>query len=324
MEFINSKKYKKVVDELFSNNENLDMAVAFLGIGAEDFFKKTKKKIRFLCNFESGACNPNLIEKLFKQKNIELKTNPLLHAKIYIQDSSIIIGSANLSANGLSLEGAEQTAWHEVGVLSNNENLIKKSKTWFNDIWNESKDITMGDKNYQKDNWQKRRDRRPTKKDNRENSLIKEALNGHALIDRRIYFAIYNEFATEEATDEFINETNDSENYDFFEDWSNLPDDSYLISIHCDKNEKLTFDGLRRMPEMPFLKKFKLKDGSESEIKICHIVDNIMEFKLTTADKKEIREKFELIKSCAKHHESKPQYNAYTVSLNDWVNALNK
>lgn len=325
MEFIDSIKYKRVVDELFSNNENLDLAVAFLGIDAKDFFKKNKgKNIRYVCNFESGVCNPYLIEELYNQENIELKSNPLLHAKIFIQDSSILIGSANLSANGLSLEGTEQTAWQEVGVLSSNNTLINNSKSWFNDIWTslKSKEITIDDINNQKENWEKRRSTRPIVKNGAAKSLISEALNGNALKNRNIHFAVYHEFASKEATDEFNNETNNSTSLDFFEDWPNLPDHSYLISIYCDANQDLSIDGLRYMPKEPMLKTFQYKDGSKAEIKTCKIIKNIEGFKLTAADKKIIREKFSYIEKCAKQHKSKPEYNAYTVSLDEWVNSF--
>lgn len=131
MKFLHNRNYRQEIEQLFENDEELDIAIAFFGKDALSFFKKTRKKIRIICNLESGACNPNLIEEVGKLDNITIKTNSKLHAKILIQKSTVLIGSANMSANGLSLEGKEIEGWFEAGILTSDENIINNSQEWF-------------------------------------------------------------------------------------------------------------------------------------------------------------------------------------------------
>ncbi len=108
MKFLSKENYHGEIERAFSNNESLDIAVAFWGKDALSLFDpKPEKKIRIVCNLESSACNPFLIKKLREYGNIHVKTNKYLHAKVLLQKSLAIIGSANISANGLSFEDSE-------------------------------------------------------------------------------------------------------------------------------------------------------------------------------------------------------------------------
>lgn len=146
MKFINNKNYHKEIENLFSKEENLDIAVAFFGKDAIKLFNDAKnKKIRVVCNLESGACNPFLIENILKISNVHVKTNHRLHAKTLIVNDTVIIGSANISSNGLSLEGNESSGWIETGVLTSSINIVSESKIWFDHVWNDSLKVVHND-----------------------------------------------------------------------------------------------------------------------------------------------------------------------------------
>lgn len=318
MKLLTSENYFDEVKKLFSNESELDIAVAFLGYDVLDLFEESKnKKIRLLCNFESGACNPHLITKLRELPNIELKSDSHLHSKLAVQDEVAIIGSANYSANGLSLEGAELSAWSELGLRVRNSKVINESKSWFSDLWSKAKKITDSDISRQLENWKSRRSTRPLI--NTDQSLIEVALNEHPqFLDRDIYFAIYREFASTEASIAFDEVAEESVSTDgtlsFYENWPELPDNSYLISLYVGPRGGLNFDGLYYMPSKPIIRSFSAEDGSESTIKICAPIDNIMGYKLTGKDKKQIKDKLVHITN-----EEPEDGSAYVVPLSDWI-----
>jgi hypothetical protein len=62
--------------------------------------------VRILCDACSGACNPDELAKLLEGR-FDLRTRNGLHAKVVITSVSVIIGSANASANRLGQESEE-------------------------------------------------------------------------------------------------------------------------------------------------------------------------------------------------------------------------
>ncbi len=323
MKLLTSENYFSELSKLFENSLELDIAVAFLGYDVLSLFESSScQNIRLLCNFESGACNPYLVEKLLKLPNVQIKTNARLHAKVVLQGTTAIVGSANLSANGLSLEGAEQTAWTELGVKFSNNETVNNTKAWFVDQWGKSLTVTTDDLPMQFDNWKKRRKNRPLS--HRKLSIIDAALEHQEVIfDRDIYFAVYREYSSQEADIAFeqiseeSNEVSGTSNY--FEDWLELPDDAYLVSLRLGPKGGVYFEGLQYMPSKPITKTFTKADGSEGSIKICSDVNNILGFKFTSSDKKHIKQYLSHITN----EEPEGEF-AYIVSLTDWAESVGK
>ena len=50
-----------------------------------------------------------------------------LHAKVYISEDTLIVGSANLSTNGIGLED-EAAKWLEASIVSKNPKLIAEAQ----------------------------------------------------------------------------------------------------------------------------------------------------------------------------------------------------
>lgn len=138
---------KELIESLMKEAADIKLAVAFWGKGANESIKKVKnKKLKIICNLESGATNPYEIIKIGKLigfKNIRSIKN--LHAKTYLTNNKMILGSSNFSANGLSLEGDETNKLIEANILVENRIVIKQAESWFNSLWNKAKKI---DQNY--------------------------------------------------------------------------------------------------------------------------------------------------------------------------------
>jgi phosphatidylserine/phosphatidylglycerophosphate/cardiolipin synthase-like enzyme len=140
LKFLTGKAYSDRLQEMLASDGRLCAAVAFWGQGAEDIVSKSGRRsipAQILCNLQSGACNPYVIEKLMGLDDIEVRTSPLLHAKVVITDGAALVGSANISANGLSLEGA-RAAWDEAGVYCTDEVLRRDAQAWFDQQWEDA------------------------------------------------------------------------------------------------------------------------------------------------------------------------------------------
>ena len=103
-----------------------------------------------------GGTNPRVIEEL-RDKGFQVKHNSTLHSKVYWTNRGIVVGSANASANGLSLESVEQDGWLEAAIHSNRPTDIKTVRAYVDEIWNASDEVTTQDLTNAKVKWKKRR-----------------------------------------------------------------------------------------------------------------------------------------------------------------------
>ncbi len=310
--FLNEVDIRESISTLFSGSDNIDCAVAFVGEKALEFIQDNHK-VRMICNLESGATNPYTIQKLLDERNVDIRTNPRLHAKVFIGDNKTIIGSANLSANGLGFEGDEITGWIEAGVLIEDESVITKTKEWFDALWDSSSDEIEDKIEDAIEKWKKRRYRRAFNIDINNQSffeLVEE--NPDAFKDRNIFFVIYPDVDTSpEANQAYENiEENYPDNTSFYENWD-VPDDAWLIDIPYleDKSRNIT---IWKTPEQPLIKYFK-----SGKIKLCFKEKSIEGIKLKKCDKNKIRNNFsKLIQNTE---------DGYSViSLLDGVNIMNQ
>ncbi|WP_156460870.1 phospholipase D family protein [Sphingomonas sp. Leaf339] len=116
---------------------NSRSAVAFWGHGSESWL--TGSGARVVANLRMGGTNPHA----FKRVQGDKRQCDTLHAKVYIGSERAVACSANASANGLSLEGSEQSGWLEAGVLIKpTADLIE----WFEGLWaDEARSIVAAD-----------------------------------------------------------------------------------------------------------------------------------------------------------------------------------
>jgi hypothetical protein len=99
MEPLNRKESFELIRELFGAAETITIAAPFFGDGAlaQLGLEKSAAKLTVICDLFSGGCNPHEIKK-FLNPETDLRTHDRLHAKIYLTDKGVVIGSANPSA----------------------------------------------------------------------------------------------------------------------------------------------------------------------------------------------------------------------------------
>lgn len=159
--FITGDENIQAIKNLLNDKNDLKCAVAFWGDEALHFLENTNRKVKIICNLESGATNPYVISKLIDNPNIDIKTHQRLHAKVYWSPTLAIIGSTNVSANGLGLEGRELSGWIEASILIDEDILIKKIEDWFDLLYLDSFLIDDSALARAKNSWKDRRKIRP-------------------------------------------------------------------------------------------------------------------------------------------------------------------
>lgn len=134
-------------------------AVAFWGRESEKRLPLSGKgEFQVICNLMSGGTNPHAIEKL---KRANVRRSDTLHAKVFLGKTDAVVASANVSANGLGLEGGEQARWIEAGILTTE---IGPITSWMEKLWKESQPIKDEDIEVAKSVWAQRQRARPASK----------------------------------------------------------------------------------------------------------------------------------------------------------------
>ncbi len=147
--------------KMIASGSNPSFAVAFWGSGSNELVSDITKNAKIICNLAMGGTNPFVIEEIMKA-GVTVRQNDILHAKVYMNETSVVVSSSNASANGLGLEGNEQKTWEEAGVFSDNPEIIAQTKHWFSRIWESSKEISDEDLKLAKIKWKARQSRKPS------------------------------------------------------------------------------------------------------------------------------------------------------------------
>jgi len=311
-EFISGGKNTQKIKELFETEEPLKCAVAFWGKKAEELLDNSKSsEIKIICNLESGATNPFLMEKLLKLKkekplNIHIKTKHNLHAKVYIAGNQAIIGSSNVSSNGLSLEDEEQQGYEEASIITSDEKIIKSANAWFEDLWsNFTTSITKKMLDKAKEKWKSKRKTRVTNTISSGGGSLFEELrkNPSEFKDRddNIVLAIHRANITNERALEAVEKANNryfGTEIAAYEYWDSLPEDSYLIVIMYDSNKIFSFWGIYKTDfHQDTEESFEYENGEKGKITVAFkkkvIRTNLRKYKITKKDKELLKDKIE-------------------------------
>lgn len=139
--FISPNNYRKSLTQLVAEEESLDVAVAFWGNGAQKLVHPIRtKSIRIVCNLLTGGTNPAVIEyflELSREEGLDVQIRHCdrLHAKVIIGKKQAVIGSANISANGLGLEDEDSAHWLEAGMHIRERRELDEMGAWFDALW---------------------------------------------------------------------------------------------------------------------------------------------------------------------------------------------
>jgi len=108
----NSSEIREAVWELFSAPKTRRVAlVAYVGAGAQEYLPYPAG-IELICWDKEGSTDPDTI-RMLRSLKVKVSFARNLHMKVFwAEERGVIIGSANLSSNGLSDSGL-----HEVAVL---------------------------------------------------------------------------------------------------------------------------------------------------------------------------------------------------------------
>jgi len=218
---------------------------------------------------------------LLKQKNIEVLQLNNLHAKVIIGTGTAIVGSANLSTNGLTQEPDEDGGWEEAGTLLNDEQSLYDLEKWFQVLWNKSKEISSEDISKAQLLWLKNRSNRS--QPGSDIALMKR--DARFFKDRPVYLNIYSEYASEEAKDTYyavkksyemlIPKGEPTLELNFFEDDICYPKDSWLISVYMGPRGAVRIESV--FSPVPLLdKSFTSEDGDQGWVRMVVNVNDIL------------------------------------------------
>lgn len=266
--FIHADAYKKKIQELIEENDTIRIAAAFWGEGAEQMFQGHEgKTFQIICNLTMGGTNPEPIQRLMETEGVEVKMLNDLHAKVVLGKDSAIVGSANFSTNGLSLEEDEAPGWREAGLLTQDPQSLQSVNTWFKDQWRDAETIDDEDMEKAQAMWEKRRRSRPRVQ--KVKSLMDAPLP--MLKNLNIAVLLFRSGASQEAMDEFRETKEQLKNdtsrpfpirdLDCFEDADDLPKNTVIIGIRFGSRGKLHIcQSTVRFPQMD-VKPSKTKRG---------------------------------------------------------------
>ncbi len=306
--FIPSSSYRGEMVKLIQDSETVRVAVAFWGKDSDALFGAVpNQKIRIICNLLSGGTNPEPIQKLINKPNIEVRRLETLHAKVVLGGSSAIVGSANISTNGLNHEHEEDPGWIEAGLMTEISEQLQKIGDWFERQWKLASKISKEDLAQAKTLWGIRRN-------NRINGSIKKSIFDNpvfSLQDRSIFVAMYKEDATQQADETFEKLRSDSvQNFraagdvkelSFFDQWDDLPMDSSIICIHVGSRGGTKIEGIyRRLPifDRPY------KIGKKTHrIQVVFPEKRILNFPFGKATRNELRKR--ITREISDYHKSK-------------------
>ncbi|MEO9228143.1 MAG: phospholipase D family protein [Devosia sp.] len=211
----------------------LDIAVAFWGLGAaEELGLTTTRDVRVLLDLSAGASNPKEVQTLLELRPEHVRAVHRLHAKTYISDAGVIVGSANASADGLSMLGTEMTRWHELAMLADDATSVRMAREWFERLWASSEFITPAMIKAAKAAWKERQSNRAFA--SRPGQFILDAAlaNPADFADREIYVVITTQGLSAKGKVAWarLKEKSGHEVY-VWERWPSIPLNAKLISF---------------------------------------------------------------------------------------------
>lgn len=284
--FITSENYRKELEAIASDNRGeLLLAVAFWGRGAESIvLTRRQKTSRLICNLRSGATNPETIAALCKaEEGVAVRQHDRLHAKVILTPTVALVGSANLSSNGLNLEADETDGWEEAGVIVHDPWQLKSIRQWFDSLWHDAREITEEDLKEATSLWRSRRGKRISScQRDKKKGFTWLSLSESELLDRPVFLVIYNEYLSDDAKEAYRNKQQELTGQrvpksvklpPMYEDWPKLPQNAYLIDIYYGPRGAIKCHGAF-IREFDF--KFKYKNNTSGHLSICRKESEIL------------------------------------------------
>lgn len=230
---------RKAIHSLVAEASRLDIAVAFWGTGPLERLPLSAQRApltRIIANVMSGGTNPAAVRELLREFGSDrVRQLNDLHAKVFLSDTHLILGSANVSTNGLGLEGNEQVGWREACVRTDDPTMLDSATIWFDTQWNASTPIHEDDLTKAEEVWRRARRSRPVTP--RSSDSGKDGLLAYALEElqgRGLFIAITSENLSRQAKKTLARIKKTDPTADGYEAWSNIPLDAILLAFGLD------------------------------------------------------------------------------------------
>lgn len=261
------------------SNGGLDMAVAFWGEGAvkELGLDEKSRPIRVLLELQSGGTNPAEVRRLMKLPHVKVKHLPRLHAKAYISQDGVLIGSTNASANGLGSEGSESTRWHELAVCTNEASVVRDANAWFDEKWAAGHPIKPTQLDKAEREWRERQKSRPKadRGDADAKDILTAALNNPSEFRNRALFVVVTTTGGDKKYDADCRNYYEKTGHEAlgWQNWTAIPKNATLICFTDYKGEGFQWDEpkicyspgkLNRHKSLVLVSASKLDDGFKS------------------------------------------------------------
>lgn len=136
-EFLSRRALSERIQEIV-RGDDARCAVAFLGRGAAAFLGGADGAVtpKIICDISMGCTSPHELVSLGAPDTPSLKHVKGLHAKVYISDRGLIVGSANISDNGIGFVVEHEAALLEAGVFHPPETSVwREVSAWFDKLY---------------------------------------------------------------------------------------------------------------------------------------------------------------------------------------------
>lgn len=225
---------------------DLDLAVAFWGTGAIQLLglAKPERDLRVLLDLSSGASHPDEVNALRRLSRCKVRCLPRFHAKTYLSDRAMVVGSANASGDGLGKKGAEHTRWHELAMFSDDPVVVREGADWFDRKWRTAKIVTDEDVAAARVKWLIKQHQRPLPPSNGKDLLTAAIENPEAYRNLGLNVAVALRDISPDGKKkmEQIEEQTGHVVY-AFEDWSDIPTEQKILSFLKYEGEDFKIDG---------------------------------------------------------------------------------
>jgi hypothetical protein len=254
MKFVTEQQAKRLIRQRIGTSNKSRLAVAFWGDGACKKLDLVGREdtVSVICNLRMGGTNPHEIQRL-QSLGIPVSQCDGLHAKVYLFDDGVLIGSSNASSNGLSFQDDEGPSWIEANVFSDDPDLIASVSKWMSKL--PTREITPPDIAFAIVQWERRRQAIAGTGIEGKSVVATMRRSPSAFDGQRIFVCFYSTEMDEEgekglaaAQKEFGDK---GDKIDGFQDWPELPKRGILICFWVGSRGGISSDGCYRRQENP-------------------------------------------------------------------------
>ena len=254
--FLNGPTLGAELPKLCRTSDKVRIAVAFWGDGALEVLGLARPldRAHIVCNLRSGGTNPKVIREL-ALSGAHVKQSNDLHAKLYLFDDHAVIGSSNLSANGLSLQGSEAAGWTEANILfDRGSGPYKDVESQFDDIWRCAKPIEEADLDIALEAWSQRRRVGLAGRISSASDLLSALSETPEIFADQRIFLIGDIDQLSPSSEEAIKvereRLNVGDELDCWEDWDAMPKSATFVAFMVGPRRGVRFDGFWHSPEI--------------------------------------------------------------------------